>query len=197
MARHGLDWGLVVGVVLLSGCYRSSTTLDIKNRWHLAPRREARQQDLLVGKEISFKVRADFAGREFVIRSKANWAKVWMALGKPVPEVDFTKHMVVGVCRAITGRTLDFRVDRIERRAGGCVVYVKELILPPGLIFTIENVYRGEEADYVVVEKLKVPFLFVDDPVWRPSKAHIEAIESSGIDYNAPSISSKSGAPPK
>jgi hypothetical protein len=67
--------------------------------------------------------------REVVVRDAQKWADLWRlhAPGDPMPSVDFTKSMVVGVFLGTrnTGG-YDVEITRIEPDAGGLVVAYRE-----------------------------------------------------------------------
>ncbi len=106
----------------------------------------------------------------FVISSVDEWQLIWRSVKKQVPNVNFTTHMIVGVYRELHGDgILDAFIERIERRTGGIVVYVRTQITPP--IFGCVTIGIGQMATYVLVKRHQLPVLFVEDPYWILKKS--------------------------
>jgi VWFA-related protein len=76
---------------------------------------------------------------QIVIRSQAEWEKVWQSLptGKPLPEVDFEQEMLVAVFlgRRSTGG-YSVRVDSVRREGEGIVVAYREVAPAPDAVRT-------------------------------------------------------------
>ena len=88
--------------------------------------------------------------REFVVQSEEDWKKLWTRHapnGAPLPAVDFTSELVVGVFagqQASAGYQIE--IVRIERESGGLLV-----------VYRIESPAK----DAMVAQVLTQPFHFV------------------------------------
>jgi hypothetical protein len=149
-------------------CLGCARTIRIEQRWHLAPWIEEQGKlDLEIRAAPSLPGDRD----KCIVESRSDWQRIWGALGKPAPAVDFDKYVVIGVCLLTTADgTQGFFIDRIEAREGGAVVYVKKQMPPPGS--EAPTVAFGNEIDLVMAERvklLKLPLVFADDPFWVTS----------------------------
>ena len=171
-----MRWMLLIALPLLAGCSHPAETVKLEGRWHLVPPEEElnesypdkRQVVLLRGRLTEDKTDKEWslpARNEFLITNRESWESIWKSADLPTPKVNFKTHMILAVCRTITGEgTQAFHIDRIEKQPGGYVVYVKTQILPPGS--ARPTVVYGEEADYALIRKTELPFIFAEDPFW-------------------------------
>lgn len=163
---------LACAIVSTLGCVGCVQEINIQQQWHLAPWRNAAKFNAF---EAEQGVDVDQLGgrssaKEFIIDNQEEWAAAWKAEGTPAPKVDFAKNMIVGLCHLTSyDGMLTFYIQRIEKRTGGAVVYVKKQIAPPGT--EAPTVVFGTEADYALVQRTPLPFLFVYDPFWIVSDA--------------------------
>jgi len=104
-------------------------------------------------------------GTEYIIGTQDAWSALWSAVGESAPDVDFQQYMVLGVTRLITGAGVQaVFIESIEKKDGGLIVHVKSQIPPPGAGGTGE--VDGFAADFVLVKRTDMPFIFVEEPIW-------------------------------
>jgi len=110
-------------------------------------------------------LKGDYKADNFLITHPEVWESIWKSVGKPVPEVNFRTHVIVGVVRYMGGDSLqDVYIDRIEKRKGGLIIWIRKQILQPGLIET--TIEYGETASYVLIKRTFFPMIFTEEPYW-------------------------------